>query len=101
LAPLRGEIGITEFKMSHGSEFFFFNEKNPAIVGVNVNGASQAARPLAQFAADGWKASFKTPGKWCTVDSHIALVWIGLQALGVNAGKLRLAESLWPKVTWD
>jgi hypothetical protein len=71
LAPLRGEIGITEFKMSHGWEFSFSNEKNPAIVGVNLNGAAQTARPWAQIVAGGWQGTFKNARQWCAVDSDM------------------------------
>jgi hypothetical protein len=34
-------IGTTNSKLSHGVEFSMSDEKNPAIIGVNVNGAPQ------------------------------------------------------------
>src|SRR3974390_2048878 len=36
-----GEIGATNFKLNHDAEFSMFDEKNPAIMGVNLNGAPQ------------------------------------------------------------
>ena len=48
LAPSLGEIGTTDF-VGHALEVSLSDEKNPAIVGVNLNGAPQLTILILNF----------------------------------------------------
>jgi hypothetical protein len=39
---LRGETGAADSELGHVEEFSLFDEKTPAILGINVNGAAMA-----------------------------------------------------------
>ena len=51
--PLRGEIGAT-----HDAEFSLSDEKNPAILGVNLNGAARACSLRNKYSVNAIGTSF-------------------------------------------